>query len=138
MKQLPERQAVSQALAAQLAAVRPMRAGWVGERWMKCGKASCACRHDPRARHGPYVTLTTPGNGKTRTRYLSGEAAALAKEQVEAARKFRALVKEVRAAAEQWADAELAAAAAASDEAAQKGASPPPSRRRSPRKSRRS
>jgi hypothetical protein len=32
---------------------------------MKCGKAQCACRHDPAKRHGPYFEWTYKAKGKT-------------------------------------------------------------------------
>ena len=44
--------------AAAVAHPRLMRRGSVGERFMKCGKPSCACHTDKKARHGPYFVLT--------------------------------------------------------------------------------
>lgn len=35
------------------------------KRMMKCGKAQCACRHDPAKRHGPYFEWTYKAKGKT-------------------------------------------------------------------------
>ncbi len=32
--------------------------GTLLKRMMKCGKAQCACRHDPAKRHGPYFEWT--------------------------------------------------------------------------------
>jgi hypothetical protein len=122
-------------LLKRLADPHPMRGGWVGERWMKCGKASCPCQNDPAARHGPYYTLTTPTKGKTRTRYLSVKTASVVQEQIQAAKEFRLLVKEVLKTAEQWADAKLEETQAASEDAAKKGASKSSLRRRSSRKS---
>src|SRR5256886_17496937 len=62
-------------LSAALSQPRPMRRGSVNERRMKCGQAHCACQRDPKARHGPYYTLTQATGGKTRSRYVarSGE-----------------------------------------------------------------
>ena len=62
-------------LAAVLSQPKPMRRGSVSERTMKCGKAGCPCQGDPKARHGPYYSLTRPMAGKTHSRYLSPEQA---------------------------------------------------------------
>jgi hypothetical protein len=121
MNQIVEQERKVRELAAQLAAARPMRKGWVGARRMKCGKADCPCQQDEAARHGPYFTLTSRGAGheKTKTQYLSPEAAALAREQVAAMKEFRQTVKELMAAAERWADQQLAQVSAG--EAKKKG-----------------
>ena len=47
-------------LAAELAEPKPMRRGSLSERTIKCSKPGCACAHDPKARHGPYFSLTVP------------------------------------------------------------------------------
>ena len=39
--------------------------GTLLKRMMKCGKAQCACRHDPAKRHGPYFEWTYKAKGKT-------------------------------------------------------------------------
>lgn len=39
--------------------------GTLLKRMMKCGKAQCACHHDPAKRHGPYFEWTYKANGKT-------------------------------------------------------------------------
>lgn len=39
--------------------------GTLLKRMMKCGKAQCACRHDPAKRHGPYFEWTYKTKGKT-------------------------------------------------------------------------
>ena len=125
-------------LATKLAESRPMRRGSVSERYMKCGQEECRCQHDPQARHGPYFSLTRAKGGKTRSRYLSAEQAALARQQVEAGQEFRKQVETYWQACEQWADAQLEDSAAASQEAAKKGASKRRSKSRSPLKSKRS
>jgi len=110
-------------LGAELAKPRPMRRGSVSERSMKCGRRQCRCQEDSQARHGPYYSLTRAEGGKTQSRYLSAEQAALAREQVEAGQQFRRHVEAYWQACEQWADAELKAPEAVSHEAAKKGAS---------------
>lgn len=118
-------------LGAELAEPRPMRRGSVSERSMKCGRRGCRCQDEPEARHGPYYSLTRAEGGKTQSRYLSAEQAALARRQVEAGQQFRRHVEAYWQACEQWADAELKAPEAASQEAAKKGASKRPSKPRS-------
>ena len=125
-------------LATALAEPRPMRRGSVSERRMKCGRKECRCQHDPQARHGPYYSLTRAEGGKTHSRYLAPEQAALAQGQVEEGQRFRRRLEAYWQACEQWADAQLASPEAASPEAAKKGASPRRSKRRSSPRSKRS
>ena len=110
-------------LAATLARPAPMRRGSVSERSMKCGRKECRCQHDRQARHGPYYSLTRMEGGRTRSRYLSAEQAALVRQQVEAGHQFRKKVDAYWQACEQWADAQLLEPGAASQEEAKKGAS---------------
>jgi hypothetical protein len=51
--------------------------GTVLKRMTKCGKAYCACRSDPKKRHGPYFELTYKVEGKTVNVRLAPEAAPL-------------------------------------------------------------
>src|SRR5260370_41973244 len=71
-------------LGAELAETKPMRRGSLSERMVKCSKPGCACREDPDARHGPYFSLTRAVGGKTQSRLLTKEQAALARQQLEA------------------------------------------------------
>ncbi len=118
-------------MAATLATPAPMRRGSVSERSMKCGRKQCRCHQDAQARHGPYYSLTRIEGGKTRSRYLSAQQAALARQQIEAGQAFRRRVKDYWETCEQWADAQLSEAEEASREEVKKGASEQPSRRRS-------
>ena len=105
---------------------------------MKCGQKGCRCQQDPGARHGPYYSLTRAEGGKTRSRYLTAEQAALARQQIEAGQGFRRQVESVWQVCEEWADAQLDAAQAASQEAVKKGGSKKPSTRKSSPRSKRS
>ena len=51
--------------------------GTVLKRMTKCGKAYCACRSNPKKRHGPYYELTYKVEGKTVNVRLAPEAAPL-------------------------------------------------------------
>lgn len=110
-------------LAATLAAPAPMRRGSVSERFMKCGRKECRCHRDPQARHGPYYSLTRIEGGKTHSRYLSTEQAAVVREQIEAGQAFRGRLEDYWEACEQWADAKLEEPGAARQQGAKKGAS---------------
>lgn len=96
-------------LAAQLSEPQPMRRGSLSERYVKCSKPGCACVSNPKARHGPYYSLTRAVGGQTRSRFLSAEEAARVREQIEAGKQFRRRVEDYWAACEQWADAQLEA-----------------------------
>lgn len=112
-----------------------MRRGSLSERTVKCSKPGCACAQDPKARHGPYYSLTHAVEGKTRSRFLTTEQADLARQQIDAGRKFRGRVDALWEVCEQWADSQLADISASSGEA-KKGGSRRTSRTKSSRKSR--
>jgi hypothetical protein len=95
---------------------------------MRCGQPTCACRHDPAARHGPYIEWSRVVGGKRRSRYLTPEQADIVRAQIDAGQGFRGAVEEVWRACERWADAELRAV---EDEGDGRGGSAKPSRRRS-------
>jgi len=122
--------------AAALAQPKPMRRGSVSERTMKCGQPICPCQQDPKARHGPYYSLTRPVAGKTQSRYLNREQAEIARQQIAEGHKFRQQVEHYWVACEKWADAQLEGSqAAASSEAAKKGGSPRSSKSKSAKRS---
>jgi hypothetical protein len=125
-------------LATGLSQPKPMRRGSLSERNVKCSKPGCPCGQDPKARHGPYYSLTRAVAGKTHSRLLSPPQAEKAREQIEVGRKFRSQVDDYWEACEQWADSQLEDCAAASQEAAQKGGSKRTSRPRLSKKSKRS
>jgi hypothetical protein len=104
---------------------------------IKCSKPGCACAQDPKARHGPYHSLTHAVEGKTHSRFLTSEEAQLARQQIDAGRKFRAQVDAYWEACEEWADGQLADVAASSEEAKKRG-SKRTFRMKSSRKSKRS
>src|SRR5260370_8578743 len=94
-------------IAGDLAQPNPMRRGSVEERMIRCGKPGCACAGDPQARHGPYHSLTQAVGGKTRSRFLTDEQAAVALQQIATGREFREHIDAYWEACEQWADAQL-------------------------------
>jgi hypothetical protein len=124
-------------LAAELADAKPMRRGSLSERTIKCSKPGCACAKDPKARHGPYHSLTHAVGGKTRSRFLTDEQAGLVRQQIDTGREFRGRVDALWEACETWADGQLADLAASSEDA-KKGGSKRTSKTKSSRKSKRS
>jgi len=121
-------------LATELADAESMRRGSLSERTIKCSKPGCACAQDPKARHGPYYSLTRAVGGETQSRYLTAEQADVARRQIEAGHRFRDRVDAVWDACEQWADSQLADVSASSGEA-KKGGSGRHSKTKSSRKS---
>jgi hypothetical protein len=122
-------------LASELAQPKPMRRGSLSERTIKCGKAGCPCAEDPKARHGPYFSLTRAVQGKTHSRFLSPEQAAIARQQIEAGHEFRIKLETFWEGCEAWANSVLKDSATASTREAEKGGSRRTSPRKSPRKS---
>ncbi len=85
-----------------------MRRGSLSERTVKCSKPGCRCGEDSGARHGPYFSLTRKIDGKTRSRLLTAEQAALARRQIAAGHEFRAILEIFWDACETWANDQLA------------------------------
>ena len=108
-------------LATDLDETKPIRRGSLSERTIKCSKPGCACAQDPKARHGPYHSLTHAVKGKTRSRFLTAEQAHLARQQIDAGREFRARVDAYWEACEKWADDQLADVAISSEEVKKRG-----------------
>mgnify|MGYP007125706776 CR=1 FL=1 len=124
-------------LATEFADAKPMRRGSLSERTIKCSKPGCACAQDPKARHGPYYSLTHAMAGKTHSRFLTPEQAGLVRQQIDAGRQFRARVDDYWEACEEWADRQLADLTASTEEA-KKGGSKRTSKTKSSGKSKRS
>jgi len=133
MPNSPEIPARVRDLALQLTKPKPMRRGSLSERYVKCSKPGCSCAGDPKARHGPYFSLTRGVGGRTQSRFISPTQAELVRHQVEAGQQFRRQVEAFWEACEQWADAQLATPAAS--EAAQKRGSRQPWKAKSSKRS---
>ena len=125
-------------LAAELAEPKPMRRGSLSERTIKCSKPSCACAQDPSARHGPYFSLTRAVKGKTHSRFLTPEQAAIARQQIAAGQEFRTKLEAYWQGCEGWADRELEGTPTASAREAEKGGFQRVSKTKSSRRSKRS
>jgi hypothetical protein len=122
-------------LAARLAQPKPMRRGSLSQRFVKCSKPGCPCASDPKARHGPYFSLTRAVQGRTQSRLVSPQQADMVRRQIGAGHEFRRQVDAYWKICEQWADEEVKGASTDTAEAVKKGGSRPASRRKSGRKS---
>ena len=69
-------------LASKLAGVGFMSQGSVVHRYTRCAAPGCRCHGDPPRPHGPYWQWSTAVGGKTVTRRLTEEQAALYKEWI--------------------------------------------------------
>ena len=67
--------------------------GTVTSRTFTCGRASCACSHDPARRHGPYFEWTYKVAGKTVYHRLSPPEARIYKEGAAEYRKLKSLLR---------------------------------------------
>src|SRR5438552_18713411 len=63
----------------------------------RCGKPNCACHADPPRLHGPYITWTRKGAGKTVNRRLTPEQADRYRPWFDDNRKLRRLIAELEA-----------------------------------------
>lgn len=122
-------------ISDRLAQPRPMRRGSLSERYVKCSKPGCACAERPEARHGPYFSWTRKIGGRTQSRFLTSEQAALVRRQLDAGQAFRQDIEALWEVCEHWADIELGGGPSEDTEGSEKRGSQRKSRRRSPPKS---
>ncbi len=66
------------------------------ERWMRCGKPNCACARHKTRRHGPYFQLSWKEKGKTKSRRLSPEQAALYRQWVANRQRLQSIIGKMR------------------------------------------
>jgi len=83
-------------LATQLAQVGFISRGSVVTSYTACGKDSCRCRSDPRARHGPYWQWSRAVRGRTVTTRLSEGQAALYREWIANQRTLDGIVRRIQ------------------------------------------
>lgn len=85
-------EATRRGLAGELAGIDGVLPGSVVVRHMRCGKPGCACKHDPPTLHGPYIQWTRTVDGKTVTRYLTGDQLARYQGWFDNARRLKEIV----------------------------------------------
>ena len=66
--------------------------GSLVERRMTCGNPKCPCSSDPEKLHGPYHQLSWKEKGKSTSRFLSSEEAALYRDWIDNRHKLTALI----------------------------------------------
>ena len=86
--------------------------GSLVERRMTCGNPECPCSRDPKKLHGPYHQLSWKEKGKSVSRFLSSEEAALYREWIDNRRKLTAIIDKMHDISQQVRDVILPAKAA--------------------------
>jgi len=84
-------------LKAQLRGLGFICEGSLVERWMPCGKPNCACARERSSWHGPYFQLSWKEKGKTVSRRLSPEHAALYRQWVANRQQLQSIVDKMQA-----------------------------------------
>jgi len=84
-------------LATELSKTSFLLQGTIIERWMRCGKPSCSCQRDPKARHGPYHQWTVKRRGKTVTAYLDEEQAKICQQWIQNNQRAENLMSQMQA-----------------------------------------
>jgi len=84
-----------QALAGELAGLRFMSQGSVVRRYTRCGRPGCRCQGDPPAPHGPYWQWSAAVGGKTVSRRITDEQAALYQEWIANRRRALQIIAEM-------------------------------------------
>ena len=69
--------------------------GSLVERWMHCGKPNCACARDPGSQHGPYFQLSWKEKGKTVSRRLPAEHAALYRQWIANRQRLQSIIQQM-------------------------------------------
>jgi len=94
-------------LTARLAGIGFIWHGSLQKRMLTCGKERCACRTDPKARHGPYAYWTSKEAQKTVSRLLSLDEAELYEEWINNRRELERVVRQMYRLSRRAAKAEL-------------------------------
>jgi hypothetical protein len=84
-----------EAVTARVSEVGFICEGSLQQLYTSCGNPNCRCA-EPEHRHGPYWQLTWKEQGKTITRRLSAEDAALYREWIANRRRLEAVLEDMR------------------------------------------
>lgn len=95
-KALKECELKHETLARRIVDIGFIWQGSVSERYLKCGKVTCACQKDPDSRHGPYYYWTTKVGGKSVAKKLDGAHAGLLQEWVKNRIEMDSIIAEMR------------------------------------------
>jgi hypothetical protein len=69
--------------------------GTFTERYNRCGKPNCRCKHDPPTLHGPYYQWTRKVDGKTVTRLLNRDQIERYRDWFDNAQRARKLLADI-------------------------------------------
>jgi hypothetical protein len=69
--------------------------GTLTQRYMRCGKQNCRCKHDPPTLHGPYWQWTRKIDGKTVTRWLNPDQLQRYQDWFTNAKRARGLIDQI-------------------------------------------
>ena len=83
-------------LSKQLSTIGYICKGSIMRLYLRCGKPSCQCKTNEKAKHGPYTVWTRKVKGKTVTKYLSDKQAELCKKFIQNANKLETIVEKIR------------------------------------------
>jgi len=95
-KQLANYERRYRELASRIADIGFVMPGSLIQRHTRCGTPTCRCHADPPQLHGPYWQWTTKVDGKTITRRLTNDEAALYQEWTTNDRELRDLTHKMR------------------------------------------
>ena len=84
-------------LAERLSRIGFLWPGSLTRRYLKCGNPRCACRTDPKARHGPYMYWSTKKEGKTISKKLPAEEAQILERWVANRRETKEILDDMMA-----------------------------------------
>lgn len=92
----PRREALARSRLAELLTEEGgILPGSLIERTLRCGKQNCRCKADPPELHGPYVQWGYSRGRKRITRWLSAEQIERYRPEIDRARRFRELSREL-------------------------------------------
>jgi len=69
--------------------------GNLQRRRLPCSNTKCACKTNPKSKHGPYPYWTTKINQKTVTKLLTAEEADLYEEWIQNRRKLQSILRKM-------------------------------------------
>jgi hypothetical protein len=101
-------------LSHSLAEIGFIWPGTVLSKKLACGKSYCACHRDPEARHGPYWYWTSKKGGKTVSRKMTEQEAAIIVPWIKNRQQVAATLKQMRQISAQMLQLLLPASARAS------------------------
>lgn len=85
-----------QELARQLGTTDFIWNGSISKRFLTCGKPSCPCHRDTKAKHGPYYYWTTKKAGKTVSKLLTEQQAGILQQWINNRRELERILDDMQ------------------------------------------